>query len=589
MFCVYLELDDIFMNIPSKEKFIEESTKFAFAKIFNYLEPKIKQVLENQIIEYTVGNALNFSLIKTILHKDNVNLAQIYQPLTIKHKTNDGTFVIDDFKRFIDEHKNISLIAAGGAGKTTFIKNFYIKCVKEGYKIPVIFNFREFNQFQVKKIIKDKYITENYVFIAFTQHLLFNKIGIDSQTIEKMFDSGEFIFFLDGYDELDNKIKASITKDFQDFVTRFNNNRFIITTRPYTSANYLDNFNNIYLSGLEDFEQITSFVHKQLYNNSSFAESIVTTLKQKSSKKYLEILSNPLFLILFINAYESYPNIPPKKTLFYWQVFDALFEKHETFSKTGYRRPKLTNIDREKFEKILHTFSFISYFDELFIFSESQYEAIIRKVLTNYNYRINPKNFLEDLKVSISVLIEDGKLLSFIHRSIQEYFAAKYVDVLSEDDKAAFMLLLAKEQNNRKSNHTFLIELISELYPYEFKKYYIEAHIEEFYNNKEYYLTDHDNLSGYDKVFDGFENFKTILSFSKDFHKIYLDFMKTNSFINENINIIVSSKNHQQLKLAEEILTLYENKELFYLKMSCFVQALDDSNKPILNFAFRGI
>ena len=43
------------------------------------------------------------------------------------------------------------------------------------------------------------------------------------------------------------------------------------------------------------------------------------------------------------------------------------------------------------------------------------------------------------------------------------------------------------------------------------------------------------------------------------------------------------------LKLAEEILTLYENKELFYLKMSCFVQALDDSNKPILNFAFRGI
>ncbi|SKC11514.1 hypothetical protein SAMN05660477_03120 [Soonwooa buanensis] len=577
------------MNTASKEKFISESTKFALAKIFNYLDPKVRQVLENQIIEYTVNNALNFSLIKTILHKDNVNLAQIYQPLTIKHKTNDGTFLIDDFKKFIENHKNISLIASGGSGKTTFIKNFYIKCVKEGYKIPVIFNFREFNQFQIKKIIKDKDITENYVFIAFTQHLLFNKIGIDSKTIEKMFDSGEFIFFLDGYDELDNKIKTSITKDFQDFVTRFNNNRFIITTRPYTSANYLDNFSNIYLSGLEDFEQITSFIHKQLYNNPSFAESIIATLKQKSSKKYLEILSNPLFLILFINAYESYPNIPPKKTQFYWQVFDALFEKHETFSKTGYRRPKLTNLDREKFEKILHTFSFISYFDELFIFSESQYEAIIRKVLTNYKYRVNPKNFLEDLKVSISILVEDGKLLSFIHRSIQEYFAAKYVDILSEDDKADFMLQLAKEQNSIKGNHTFLIELISELYPYEFKKYYIKAHIEEFYDNKEFYLTEHDNLSGYDKVFDGFENFKTILSFSKEFQKLYIDFMKTNSFTNENINIIVSSRNHQQLKLAQEILTLYENKELFYLKMSSFIKDLDESNKPILKFAFRGI
>lgn len=570
-----------------KQTLVEESIKFTFGKILEFIEPKIRQNLESRILEYITSNASNFSLIKTILHKDNVNLSQIYQPLKIRHKNNDNVSVILDFKEFVNKYKNVSLIATGGSGKTTFIRNFYIQCVREGYKIPVIFNFRDFNQFQISKVIKDKNISENYVFIAFTQHLIFNKIGIDASTVEKMFDSGEFIFFLDGYDELDNDIKTAITKDFQDFVTRFNNNRFIITTRPYTSANYLDNFDNIYLSGLEDFEEIKSFIHKQLYNNEDFAKSIVSTLEHKSSKKYLEILSNPLFLILFINSFESYPKIPPKKTQFYWQVFDALFEKHETFSKTGYRRPKLTKIEREKFEKILNTFCFISYFEELFTFNEFQYETIIRQVLSYYKYRINVTHFLEDLKVSISLLVEDGKTLSFIHRSIQEYFAARYISILSEDDKAEFFINLAKEQNRNNGNHSFLIELLSELYPYEFKKYYIKAHIEEFYDDKEFYLTEHNNLTGYDKVFDSFENFKLILSYSKEFQKIYIDFMKTNSFVNENINIIIASGNYQKLKLSEEILTLYENKNIFYLKLQSFIKNLDESNKPILKFAFK--
>lgn len=570
-----------------KDHISKEVSKYSISKFFEFLEPVIRQTVENKIIEYITSNVSSFSLIKTILHKDNVNLSQVYFPLKLRFKNNDGNIIIENFKEFLIKHKNISLIASGGAGKTTFIKNFYIQCVKEGFKIPVIFNFRDFNQFEVRKVIKDKNISENYVFIAFTQHLIFNKVGISANSIEKMFDSGEFVFFLDGYDELDTEIKSIITKDFQDFVNRFNNNRFIITTRPFTSANYLDNFDNLYLSGLEDFEDIKSFIYKQLYNNTGFAESIVNTLEQRSNRKYLEILNNPLFLILFINSFESYPSLPPKKTQFYWQVFDALYEKHETFSKIGYRRPKLSNLDRDQFEKVLNTFSFITYFEELFSFTELQYETIILQVRDSYKYRLNPTKFLEDLKISISLMIEDGKYLLFIHRSIQEYFAARYIGVLSEQDKAEFFQNLAKDQISKKGNHTFLIELLSELYPYEFKKYYIEAHIEMFYESKEYFLTKHENIKGYDKVFDSFENFKMILSFSKEFQKIYSDFIRNNHFIGENINIIIASKNKKQLKLAEEIIILHDNKNLFYKKIQSFLKTLNDSNKPILRFAFR--
>lgn len=566
-----------------EEKLIIESTKVLLSKISSYIEPKFKQFKDNKILEYIVETAKNFSTVRTILHKDNVNLSEIYLPLDFTYKNS----IINDFKGFIGENNKVSIIANGGSGKTTFIKHFYIQCVLDNYKIPIIFNFRDFNNFEIKKTVKDKKITENYVFIAFTEHLIFNKIGFDDKIAEKMFDSGEFIFFLDGYDELDTNKKAVITKDFTDFVSRFNKNKFIISTRPYTSATHLDGFENIHLNGLTDLSQIEIFVKKQLLDNEEFSTEIIKTLKTRNSSKYIELLSNPLFLILFINSFESYPKIPPKKTQFYYHVFDALFEKHETFSKRGYRRPKLSNLDRESFEFVLSSFCLASYFQNMFNFTQLEFENILKEISKGLDKKINVTNYLEDLKVSISILVEDGNILSFIHRSIQEYFVVRHLSNLSELDKNNFFKILAKKQNERNGQHTFLIELISELYPYEFKKYYIKHHIKEFYNSKSYYLQEQQLRNKYENLYADFENFKLILSYTNEFVKPYKDFIQNHHFSNNNINILIGSKTQKQKKIAEEILILSENKNEFFQVIDEFIDKLDNSNKPLIEYAFK--
>ncbi|MXS69745.1 hypothetical protein GSF70_00775 [Flavobacteriaceae bacterium W22] len=566
-----------------EEKLIIESSKLLLEKISKFAGPKISQFSNNKILEYLVENAKNFSTVRTILHKDSVNLSDIYFPLDFTFRNS----IIHDFNSFIIDRNKISIVATGGAGKTTFIKHFYIECVIKNYKIPIIFNFRDFNNYEIKKVVKDKKIIENYVFIAFTEHLIFNKVGIDENIIEKMFDSGEFIFFLDGYDELDVNKKSVITKDFMDFVAKFNKNKFVISTRPYTSATQLDGFDNIYLNGLADLDQIEVFVRKQLFDNQNFADEIIKTLNNKTSLKYIELLSNPLFLILFINSFESYPKIPPKKTQFYWQVFDALFEKHETFSKRGYRRPKLSKLDRENFEYVLSSFCLASYFQNLFSFTALEFEHILKDVSNNIDKKINISNFLEDLKVSISILVEDGNILSFIHRSIQEYFVARHLSNLSEAEKDSFFNILAEKQNERNGQHTFLIELISELYPYEFKKYYIKHHIIEFYHNKNYYLKQHKLQRDYEKVYSDFENFKLILSYSNDFTKPFQDFIKNNNVKNSNINLLIAAKTKKQTKIAQEILILAENKRSFFLIIDDYITKLDNSNKPLIDYAFK--
>lgn len=566
-----------------EEKLIIESTKLLLAKLSAFFEPKFNQFKDNKILEYIVETAKNFSTVRTILHKDNVNLSDIYLPLDFTYKYS----IINDFKSFIEEQNKVSIIASGGSGKTTFFKHFYIKCVLENYKIPILFNFRDFNNFEIKKTVKDKKINENYVFIAFTQHLLFNRIGLDDKIIENMFDSGEFIFFLDGYDELEVNKKIVITKDFTDFVTRFNKNKFIISTRPYTAATQLDGFENINLNGLTNIDQIELFIRKQLINNEELSNDIIRSIRSKNSSKYSELLSNPLFLILFINSFESYPKIPPKKTQFYYNVFDALFEKHETFSKRGYRRPKLSKLDRENFEFVLSSFCLASYFQNMFSFTQLEFENILRDISKNTGKKINVTNYLEDLKVSISILIEDGIILSFVHRSIQEYFVARHLSNLNESDKSNFLEILAEKQNERNGQHTFLLELISELYPYEFKKYYIKFHIKEFYSSKDYYLQEEEVRTKYDFLYNDFENFKLILSYTNEFIKPYKDFIQRFQIKNTNINILIGAKTQKQKKIAQEILILNENKYEFFKVIDDFIDKLDNSNKPLIDYAFN--
>lgn len=298
--------------------------------------------------------------------------------------------------------------------------------------------------------------------------------------IIEMFDSGKFLFILDGYDEIFQNIKEYILKDIEDFIVRFPKNNYLITTRPYTDVTRLVSFTNFEICGLDPDLEINPFIIKQLFNNKALADSIIVTLQESSSKKYIPLLTNPLFLILFLNSYESYPKLPPKKSTFYWRVFDAVYEKHETYSKGGYRRPKVSELNREKFEFVLNSFSLVSYFQGKFNFDEPYLEATLRVIKKEYELSFESNNFIEDLKITLSLLIEDGNTLSFSHRTLQEYFTAKYLNTLDEVEKFEFLKRLACQQIANQ-NHTFLLELISELYPSEYGKYFIPEYINPSY------------------------------------------------------------------------------------------------------------
>ena len=60
---------------------------------------------------------------------------------------------------------------------------------------------------------------------------------------------------------------------------------------------------------------------------------------------------------------------------------------------------------------------------------------IIFKAIKNNiaDVNFNPEDFVFDMKVSVSLWIDDAGTLSFAHRSLQEYFAASFIKDLVED------------------------------------------------------------------------------------------------------------------------------------------------------------
>lgn len=556
----------------------------SFDNVVNEVSAQVKQTIQNRIIEYTVETARKCSHLKTILHKENIAIDKIYFPLKLQSYSNNiaPTKTKDLFK----ENNRIVIEGKGGSGKTTFIKYFYINAVKSSFKIPVLLNLRDFNLIDFSENRKKKEIINNIFFKEIVSHLLFNKIGINSNIIIQMFDSGKLLFILDGYDELSYNIKSYVLKDIEEFIVRFPKNNYIITTRPYTDATRLTNFTTYEICGLDEKNEIDSFIKQQLFKNIDLSDSIISALKLNSSKKYLPLLTNPLFLILFINSFESYPKLPPKKSSFYWQVFDALFEKHETFSKSGYRRPKLSELKREEFEFILNSFSFVSYFQSKFNFDTIYLEKTLREIRKTYKIKFEPTDFIEDLKVTLTILIEDGTELSFIHRTLQEYFTTKFLSTLNEKDKHKFFKKLAHKQV-KEISHTFLLELISELYPNEFSQYYLPEHIKIFLEIFDSTFTSSlPTIKDCTNSLKSFENFTELISFSKVINEVYNSFLKHNQTnYNQGNQILYVTKDKTDIQLAINMLILHRNKEKLLDKIEEYLKNISDNNQPFIDFA----
>ncbi|PMD93550.1 hypothetical protein BWI97_18330 [Siphonobacter sp. BAB-5405] len=152
-----------------------------------------------------------------------------------------------------------------------------------------------------------------------------------------------------------------------------------------------------------------------------------------------------------------------------------MFSEHDSKTKLGFVRQKRSGLTQEQFEEVLRAFCFLSYFENQFDWESDYLMSKLNEIKKRINsIKFENMLFVEDLKSAIALWIDDNGLVSFAHRSLQEYFAALFVSNLNVLEKErVYTKVIQKFSVPKSVNETEnFISLCEEIDTLNYNKYY---------------------------------------------------------------------------------------------------------------------
>lgn len=464
-------------------------------RIGKRIEQSIDKFYDKGIVPYLERAFEENYKTKTFIHRErDVEFYDIYYNLYL-YDLNKQKIETSSVEQLFNKFQKIVFVGTAGSGKSLLAKHIFLGSIKEKLGIPILLKLRDLNygsddfeNFVHVKIFnyplyREKYskkIKQNYIFLKNGDKVLEEAEPRNKKFFfEEALNDGKFIFIFDGYDEIFSNKKHNITYQIKSFVEKYRKNKFIITSRPGSGVESLHGFENLNLKPL-NIDEIYEFIQLQFKFNEPLSNQIIEIIDSPRNRDYKSLLGNPLLLSMFLMTYTTHPELPKNKSQFYWNVFDTLFHKHDTFTKEGgFTHEKKSKLEKIDYEEFLQWFSLISFFDGNYSFSDLYIENKIKEIKKDLNIIVSIQDLIYDLQVAISILIRDGLVFIFPHRSIQEYFAAKCISELEFEKKKLIydkeFLKLADSANELSNFWNLCLEMDKEV----FLKYFVIERLSE--------------------------------------------------------------------------------------------------------------
>lgn len=436
-------------NTALMDAALESGVKKASENIINraanaltdFVKKKYKehQVDFGTVFEKYLHNAsLRYNKIRTLATGNEprsiIGDKSIYVSIGVRF--DDDEISTDTVERMLKISNNILILGSGGVGKSMLMRYLFLNTANRGDYIPVLLELRRIsNQAQGNISILD---------LIYTCMLDYD-VQLPREQFEYSLRSGCYIFLLDGLDEVKESLFPETAEAIQKFCAKYPNNPCIITSRPRQNIKPLETF-TIVKSMVLTKEQAVSLASK-IWKEDEKTKEFCKQLKETLFDQHKDFAENPLLLSMMFLTFMRNNSIPEHLCDFYQKAYDALYSAHDTNDKGYYTRDfKCNNLDESKFKLIFSRFCFQTYFKEIYEFSEQDILFYIRESIQKLKIEnITAQDYLEDLRNAVCMIIKDGNIYRFSHRSFQTYFTAYYTSctLTDEQQKRLFISLLS--------------------------------------------------------------------------------------------------------------------------------------------------
>jgi hypothetical protein len=361
--------------------------------------------------EYLLCVAERYSKSKSFfIRNEPANLYDFYVPVGISSPKAD--LATPTMPSLAAVSNCVVITGSGGSGKSMLMRHLFLNTLDLKKKVPVFLELRELNQ---KRRTIQEFLNET---------LSSNKFTLDDEYIQKALKSGHFALFLDGFDEIGLTIRNAVSNDIRQLAKKYDGNIFIVSSRPDNDFAGWQNFSTLHIKPL-NIDQACELIEKLPFD-ADLKTKFLRDLKSDLFKKHESFLSNPLLLSIMLLTYGQSADIPTKLSIFYNQAYEALFQRHDAL-KGGFQRDRRTKLDIQDFQKVFSAFCIQTYDKRAFQFSKSDALDYLEQAKKITGLDFDTTDFLTDSLQAVCLLVEEGLMFVFSHRSFQEYFVARFV------------------------------------------------------------------------------------------------------------------------------------------------------------------
>ncbi|RUR66812.1 NACHT domain-containing protein [Variovorax guangxiensis] len=387
------------------------------------LQEKIGQIKTASKIRELHKRLWESQRIKTIWHTDRpLSLSSFFYPVSVNYTTSSGNnktqlASLDDLP---DLHN--LLFGTAGQGKSILLRYLLGKEIRSGTRVPLLCELRNVGN----NTLETHLITRLGALLD---------INADAELFKFFAVQGKITFLLDGFDEVEPQFISALMSQLEDLSNKYSTCRIVITSRPDSECKHLTNFHSLDVAPLS-LDDLRPFYKKVTRGDSAFADKLVAAINA-SPLQIKQLVVTPLLATLLAISYRAAQKIPLEFSEFYEELFQILLIRHDG-SKLGWRRSRKTKLTDREIQQAFEALCFSTRKRQLATIENELLHTLAAASLSATKSSANADDFLYDIRKITCLLVEEGKKTTFVHSSVAEFFAARYIKSRPEDVAKSF-------------------------------------------------------------------------------------------------------------------------------------------------------